>query len=189
MAFTFNYATKRASLGAAVTVLDVPTLWSEAKVRQADSEGILYPPIAKASQADYGGGKKSGLTVELLDGWQCQFAAFGTPTVTTVDNGILIGGAAGQPLAYTTNVMPILNRPADAFQIATGGGGGSSLTADQVWSNGTAQQLVTQVGEMHDAMALDPAVPVEHREDGITAGAIQINHTTAPSGAVTAQRA
>lgn len=126
MATTFDFSTKRAAISGAA--LSVPSFYDEIKAAQATAEGILYPPIARAAgDFDLGAGRRSGLIVELLDSWQAVFAPGAYQA--TVDDGVLIGGVAQQPIAYSAGVQAILNRPADAFGVATGGADANAVAA------------------------------------------------------------
>lgn len=121
MALSFDYAARRIAVPPGQAALDVGSLYDECKAAQATERGILQPPIAAgAGRFDLGAGRTSGLFVRLLDNWQVAFPA-GAGQVG-IDGGVLLGGIAGQPIAYAADTQPILNRPADAFAVATAGG-------------------------------------------------------------------
>lgn len=169
MATAFNFATKRATLSGAA--LDVAAFYDECKLAQATAEGILFPPIAYgAGKFDLGGGRYSGLIVSLLDGWQAAFAAGSYQA--SVDNGTLIGGVAGQPIAYAAGVQVVLNRPADAFVVSSSGVTPADA-AEAVWTRVleagfSAEQLVRLLAAVAagNATGLESGAPAFKSLDG-----------------------
>ena len=88
---------------------------------------------AGAGRFDLGGGRTSGLVVRLNAPWQVEFLGTGQ---RAVDGGTLVGGAGGQPVASTPGTQVLLNRPADAFGVATSGSIGPTAAeiAEAVWA-------------------------------------------------------
>lgn len=119
MTITVNFQSSRIQVSADQAALDVSALYEAIKDAQDSEQGIMYSPIAAgAGKFDLGGGRSSGLVVRLNTPWQIEFLGSGQ---RTIDGGILVGGLNAQPVYPTTNTQVILNRPADAFGVATGG--------------------------------------------------------------------
>jgi hypothetical protein len=136
MAIVVDFASSRIRISSDQTSLDVGALYSAIKDAQDSEQGVMYVPIASgAGRFDLGGGRTSGLVVRLNAPWQVEFLGSGQ---RTVDGGTLVGGAGGQPVASTPGTQVILNRPADAFGVATSGA--PVPTADEV-ANAVAARL------------------------------------------------
>lgn len=136
MSITVDFASSRIRISSDQTSLDVGALYSAIKDAQDSEQGVMYVPIASgAGRFDLGGGRTSGLVVRLNAPWQVEFLGSGQ---RTVDGGTLVGGAGGQPVASTPGTQVILNRPADAFGVATSGA--PVPTADEV-ANAVAARL------------------------------------------------
>jgi hypothetical protein len=136
MAIVVDFASFRIHISSDQTSLDVGALYSAIKDAQDSEQGVMYVPIASgAGRFDLGGGRTSGLVVRLNAPWQVEFLGSGQ---RTVDGGTLVGGAGGQPVASTPGTQVILNRPADAFGVATSGA--PVPTADEV-ANAVAARL------------------------------------------------
>lgn len=133
MTITVDFVAARLRVSSGQTALDVGALYDAIQVAQASEQGLMYAPIAAgAGRFDLGGGRTSGLIVRLNAPWQVEFEGAGQ---RTVDNGTLIGGAGGQPVATTPGTQVVLNRPADAFGVATSGSIGPTAAeiAAAVW--------------------------------------------------------
>lgn len=134
MAITVDFASSRIRISSDQTSLDVGALYGAIKDAQDSEQGVLYSPIAAAAgRFDLGGGRTSGLVVRLNAPWQVEFLGSGQ---RTVDGGTLVGGAGGQSIAVTPATQVILNRPADAFGVATGGAAVPTAAeiAEAVWA-------------------------------------------------------
>ena len=140
MTITVDFPASRIRVSSDQTALDVGALYAAIKDAQDSETGIMYGPIAAgAGRFDLGGGRTSGLVVRLNSPWQVEFLGTGQ---RTVDGGTLVGGAGGQPVAVTPGTQILLNRPADAFGVATGGtvGPSASEIADAVWKASLSAQ-------------------------------------------------
>jgi hypothetical protein len=73
---------------------------------------------------DLGDGVQVGLTVELLGNWQIKFPAGNY--IAKVSGGNLIGGPAGDPIAYSAGVQTLLIQSA-ASTVVSGTGGGATV--------------------------------------------------------------
>jgi hypothetical protein len=84
-------------------------------------EGITYHRSPAASgKESLGGSVATGITLELLDDWQLKFWA-GSYTAT-ISGGNLIGGIAGDPVAYTAGVQVVIIQSAASTIVVTGSG-------------------------------------------------------------------
>jgi hypothetical protein len=91
------------------------------RAAEDDEEGIVVPQIAAASgKESLGGSVATGITLELLDDWQLKFWA-GSYTAT-ISGGNLIGGIAGDPVAYTAGVQVVIIQSAASTIVVTGSG-------------------------------------------------------------------
>ena len=134
MAIMVDFPASRIRVSSDQTALDVGALYTAIKDAQDSDVGIMYAPIAAgAGRFDLGGGRTSGLVVRLNSPWQVEFLGTGQ---RTIDGGTLVGGAGGQPVAVTPGTQVVLNRPADAFGVATGGAAGPTAAeiAEAVWA-------------------------------------------------------
>lgn len=105
--FTFDFATTLIQVDSGTVTVDVGALYDAIKEAQASAEGILYSRIAAGSGlADLGEGVFVGLTVELLGSWQLKFdpGAYNAK----ISGGNLVGGPAGDPVAYSAGVQVLL---------------------------------------------------------------------------------
>ena len=123
--YTFDFMLDRIRVDSGTTEVDVTALYTAAKLAQGSTEGILYRAIAAGSGlSDLGGGVRVGLTVELLGGWQVEFAS--GAYIARVTGGNLVGGPAGDPIAYSAGVQTILIQSAASTVVEIGAGGGAS---------------------------------------------------------------
>lgn len=130
--FTFDFSTDLISVDAGTTTVDVIDLYDAIKAAQASTEGMLYAGIANGSGlVDLGSGVTVGLTVELLGSWQVGFPA--GAYIARVTGGNLVGGLAGDPIAYSAGVQVLLIQSAASTVVnIAGGGAGSAPTATEV---------------------------------------------------------
>lgn len=145
MTITVDFPASRIRVSSDQTALDVGALYAAIKDAQDSETGVMYGPIAAgAGRFDLGGGRTSGLVVRLNSPWQVEFLGTGQ---RTVDGGTLVGGAGGQPVAVTPGTQVLLNRPADAFGVATSGSAAPSASevASAVWAHTSACDLLGKV--------------------------------------------
>jgi len=139
MAYVFDFQNTLIEITSPQTEVVIQDLIDEIRTVESSEQGIAYPKIANASgKESLGSGVNVGITVELQNGWQLHFWS-GSYTATIKD-GNLVGGPAGDPIAYTAGVQVVLIQSAAATIVSTGG---SSLTqeehdelfaiADNVW--------------------------------------------------------
>lgn len=146
--FTFDFAASLIQVDDGEAFVDVDALYDAIKEAQASEEGVLYGRVASGSGlVQLGEGVLVGLTVELLGDWQLRFAE--GAYIAKVSGGNLVGGPAGDPIAYSAGVQTLLMQSAAATAVMTGGG--SAPTAAQnaaaVWQRAleagvTAEQML-----------------------------------------------
>jgi hypothetical protein len=126
--FTFDFDASRIEVDVGSSDVDCATLYAAVKAAQASQEGIIYERIAAGSGLnELGPGVQVGLTVELLGAWQLRFAPGNY--IARVAGGNLIGGPAGDPIAYSAGVQTLLIQSAASTVVTAGG---SVPTAAQV---------------------------------------------------------
>lgn len=140
MTITVDFSTYRIRVSSNQTSVDVGALYEAIKDAQDSEQGVMHAPIAAGTgRFDLGGGKTSGLVVRLNPPWQLEFLGTGQ---RSIDGGTLVGGLLDQPVMITPGTQILLNRPADAFGVATGGtvGPSASEIADAVWKASLSAQ-------------------------------------------------
>lgn len=127
MAYVFDFQNTLIEITSPQADVDIQELIDEIRTVEASAQGIAYPRIANAAgKESLGAGVEVGITVELLNGWQLHFWS-GSYTAT-IAGGNLVGGPAGDPIAYTAGVQVVLIQSAAATIVSTGG---SSLTQEE----------------------------------------------------------
>lgn len=104
------------------TDVDILDLLNAIRDAEASKTGIQYAKIANASgKESLGGDVQVGVTVQLLD-WQLQF--WEGNYIAKITGGNLVGGVAGDPVAYTAGVQVLLIQSAAStvVNISTGSG-------------------------------------------------------------------
>lgn len=143
MTITVDFPASRIRVSSDQTALDVGALYAAIKDAQDSETGVMYAPIAAgAGRFDLGNGRTSGIVVRLNAPWQVEFLGTGQ---RTVDGGTLVGGAADQPVASVPGTQVILNRPADAFGVATDGSSVSQPAGPSASEIALAVQQLLQV--------------------------------------------
>lgn len=127
MAYVFDFQNTLIEITSPQTDVDIQELIDEIRTVEASAQGIAYPKIANAAgKESLGAGVEVGITVELQNGWQLHFWS-GSYTAT-IAGGNLVGGPAGDPIAFTAGVQVVLIQSAAATIVSTGG---SSLTSEE----------------------------------------------------------
>ena len=156
MAYVFDFQNTLIEITSPQTDVDIQELIDEIRTAEATTEGMAYAKIANAAgKESLGPGITVGITVELQNGWQLHF--WEGAYVATIAGGNLVGGPAGNPVAYTNDVQVVLVQSANATIVSTGG---SALTqeehdelfaiADTVWDEPVASH--TSVGSTGKAL-------------------------------------
>jgi hypothetical protein len=91
------------------------------RTEEAGNTGITFDQIVQASGKDsLGGVVSTGITCNLLDNWQLKF--WSGSYVATISGGNLIGGLAGDPVAYTAGVQVVIIQSAASTIVISGSG-------------------------------------------------------------------
>jgi hypothetical protein len=91
------------------------------RTEEAGNTGIAFNQIVQASGKDsLGGVVSTGITCNLLDDWQLKF--WSGSYVATISGGNLIGGIAGDPVAYTPGVQVVIIQSAASTIVISGSG-------------------------------------------------------------------
>lgn len=149
MAYVFDFQNTLIEITSPQTDVNIQELIDEIRTVEANTQGIAYSRIADASgKESLGAGVTVGITVELQNGWQLHFWE-GSYTAT-ITGGNLVGGPAGDPVAYSAGVQVVLVQSAAATIVSTGG---SALTteehdelfaiADRVWDESLSGHTAT----------------------------------------------
>lgn len=130
MAYTYDFANSVINILSPQTTVDCQTLYNNITQEEASSVGIIFPAIAAASgKQSLGSNVSVGITLQLLGVWQISFPAGNY--IATVAGGNLVGGSAGDPIAYSAGVQ-VLNIQSAASTIVVSGGSSGGLTQQQV---------------------------------------------------------
>jgi hypothetical protein len=93
--------------------VEIQDLINEIRVQEYTYIGMAYPKIADTAGKTYlGGNVYTGITLYLYPNWQVKFWE-GTYTAE-IKGGNLVGGPAGQPVAYTPGVNVIVVQSASS---------------------------------------------------------------------------
>jgi hypothetical protein len=91
------------------------------RTEEAGNTGITFDQIVQATGKDsLGGVVSTGVTCNLLDNWQLKF--WDGSYVATISGGNLIGGIAGDPVAYTAGVQVVIIQSAASTIVISGSG-------------------------------------------------------------------
>jgi hypothetical protein len=138
MAYVFDFQNTLIEITSPQTIVDVQDLINEIRAVEASTQGIAYPRIADASgKESLSAGVSVGITVELQNGWQLHF--WEGAYTATVTGGNLVGGPAGDPVAYSAGVQVVLVQAAGATIVSSGSGLSEEehdelfAVADRVW--------------------------------------------------------
>lgn len=110
------------------TAVDIQELVDAIRTAEATIyPGIAFAKIANASgKESLGGSVAVGITVDLQNGWQLHFWVGNYTAV--ISGGNLVGGPAGDTIAYSAGVQVLLIQSAAATVVSTGG---SALTQEE----------------------------------------------------------
>ncbi len=119
MSYTFDFNASLINVVNPQTAVDCQDLINSIRAEEASANGIVFPQIASASgKESLGSGVAVGITVELLGNWQLNF--WQGAYVAKVAGGNLVGGLAGDPVAYTSGVQVLLIQSAASTVVDTG---------------------------------------------------------------------
>lgn len=125
--FWFDFQNTIIEINSPNTTVDIQELINAIRDAEATSIGMSSPKIANASgKEDLGDSIYVGITIDLQNGWQLHFWVGNY--VATISGGNLVGGPAGDPIAYSAGVQVILIQSAASTRVVTGG---SALTEEE----------------------------------------------------------
>lgn len=126
MAYVFDFYTQIIDITSPQVDVVVQDLLNEIRDAEYSELGMSFPKIANATgKDDLGGGVVTGITLTLEPNWQLRFWP-GNYTAS-ITGGNLVGGNAGNPIAYTAGVQIRLVQSAASTLVT----GGSALTTDE----------------------------------------------------------
>ena len=129
MTYTYDFTNKIIGISEAQADVSVIGLLSDIREAEASEIGICYGQIASASGGESLGGSVSvGVTVNLLDDWQVQFATGNY--IAKISGGNLVGGLGGDPVAYSMGVQVLLLQSAASTVVLQSTGSGLSAEQD-----------------------------------------------------------
>lgn len=147
MALVFDYENARIEVTEPQNSVAVQDLINAIRGAEESDAGIVWPKIADASGKESLGGDVSvGVTVELLGDWQLHF--WEGNYIAKVVGGNLVGGPAGDPIAYSAGVQVLLIQSAASTVVAVGSGvteGDKTEIASRVWEHASAVSLAARV--------------------------------------------
>jgi len=125
MAITFDHAAFLINITNPQNTLSCQDLINAIRDEEASATGVDYPQIATASgKEDLGSGVAVGITVNLLEPWQVKFWAGNY--IAKISGGNLVGGLAGDPVAYSAGVQVLLVQSAASTVVTLSTGSGLS---------------------------------------------------------------
>lgn len=152
MALSIDYTSSLVNVLSPQTTVDVQILLNSIREQEASELGITYPKIANASgKESLGGAVSVGITVELLPPWQLKFSS--GDYIAKISGGNLVGGIAGDPVAYSAGVQVLLIQSAASTVVAVGG---SALTSEEhaqlmALFNGLTTNQATELAAIYKA--------------------------------------
>ncbi len=129
MAIEFDYANHLINITSPQNTLSCQDLIDAIRTQEATEAGIRYPQIATASGKELLDVSTAvGLTVFLISPWQVKF--WGGNYIAKIAGGNLVGGIAGDPVAYSAGVQVLLVQSVASTVVTTAGGSGLSAEQD-----------------------------------------------------------
>lgn len=161
--FTFGWTGATSGIiDVAVGTTDVECvdLYAAIKYAQESEEGMLYGQIGSGSGlVNLGPGVTVGLTVELLGSWQLRFPAGNY--IARVAGGNLVGGPAGDPIAYSAGVQTLLIQSAAATVVTSSIGGTVPSAAQNAAATKAALEAAgAPLEELHRLQGLKASAPM-----------------------------
>lgn len=178
---TFDGATKRATLSAGTTALDVSDLWSRWVDWFQDGDNSKWPLAMRqvgGDDIDPSAGTKIPAYIYLQNGWKVKPQE--ADHTLAVSGGVLLVEGGGDPFVSTAGDYTVrinYQQPVQAITVSTGGGSGG-LTSEQ------AEQLQ----DIWRRLALDASNPLSQTETSIQAGSVLDLAITEDNGTITVAR-
>jgi hypothetical protein len=153
MAYVFDFTNQLIEIVEPQNIVDIQELINAIRMAEESEVGIAYSKIANASGKETLGGSVSvGITLELLD-WQLHFWE-GDDYTATISGGNLVGGAAGDTIAYTAGVQVIVIQSAASTVVSVGGSALTSEEHNQLMSTGTVVDRIEQKTDDNTALII-----------------------------------
>jgi hypothetical protein len=154
MALAFDHSNGIIEVTAPQNAVDVQTLLNSIRAEEASERGIVHDEISKASgKESLGEGVQIGVTVELLGNWQVHF--WPGNYIGKIAGGNLVGGPAGDPVAYSAGVQVLLIQSA-ASTVVTSSGQASALSIEEhdrlfeVALEASLTAVAADIADLHD---------------------------------------
>ena len=106
----FDFVNKKIIVPDTDTTLNVQYLVDRTREVEDDFQNAMSQTsiLSATGKDNLGGGVYTGITANLLDGWQVKFAdRTGSEVQCFISGGNLVGGPAGNPIAVSTNVRVV----------------------------------------------------------------------------------
>lgn len=173
MAYTFDGVAKTITLTAqtVMSVRDVYSRWVDWVITSDNTKFLPAFATLGGDAIDPGAGTSVPIYAFLTNGWRIRPQE--SSHTLTVNDGILLVQGGGDPFLNTLGSFVVrinYQQPVQAITVSTGGGAGG-LTTEQA----------TQLRELFEWHALDPAKPVEYTETQIRTTEITQTISTAGS--------
>ena len=152
MALSFDHAAQLIEVTSPQVTLDVQSLIDAIREEEASERGICYPQIATGSgKESLGGSVAVGITVNLLSPWQVRFWAGNY--IAKASGGNMVGGIAGNPIAYSAGVQVLLIQSAASTVVAVGGSALTTTEHDQLMAlfNGMTAEQAAELSAVYKA--------------------------------------
>lgn len=168
MSLTFDFVNELIEVGDGQVDVAVQDLVDAIRTAEATETGIVYNSIAGSSGKEtLGPGVAVGVTVELLGSWQLHFEP--GDYIAKVAGGNLVGGPAGDPIAYSAGVQVLLIQSAASTVVTVSTGSGLSVEEhDQLMLlpttglDASRDAKLTRVEQLlRNKRVLDPATGIE----------------------------
>jgi hypothetical protein len=152
--YWFDFNTSLIEIQNPYVSVDIQELVNAIRTTEATDIGIGYAQIGAASgKQSLGESVVVGITLELLNNWQLHFWA--GSYIAKVSGGNLVGGLAGDPIAYSAGVQVLLIQSAASTRVVTGGTAlttqehdalmalpSAAVVSDQVWDEVSADHII-----------------------------------------------
>jgi hypothetical protein len=184
MAFIFNGTTKIITLSPGTTSVSVRDLWSRFVDWFLTDDNSKFLPAFKTvggDDIDLAQGTKIPIYSFLENGWKIKPQE--ANHTLTINDGILLVNGGGDPFVNTTGAYTVrinYQQPVQAISFSTGGGGGSTLTKEEIreeMDNNSLKlaELQQKVTDLHKVGGLDINYPATTTVNEITVDNIVID--------------
>jgi hypothetical protein len=156
MGFAFDHVNTIIEVTAPQNAVDVQSLLNAIREEEASERGIVHDSIATASGKEpLGEGVATGITTNLMGNWQLHF--WPGNYIAKIAGGNLVGGPAGDPVAYSSGVQVLLIQSAASTVVMVTTGGSALTTSEHNRLFETALQSTSLIIQGHTADLSDEA--------------------------------